>query len=425
MLKQPANIADVVDAGLCTGCGTCAAVCPTRAIGMQETPGGLLVATLVRELCTGCALCVRACGGWHLAEGLLPDSADPFKGSVTGAFCSYAGDPAVRLCGQSGGAVTALLAFLFESGRIDGALAIRMPDDGSLRPEPFLARCRQDLLQSQGSQYCPVALNSAIPATLGQDGRRIALAGLPCHMHSLRNVQQFDLHWRKGVVLRIGLFCDRTLAYGAIDYLIGKANVARRDVVSLRFRDKARDGWPGSIVIRTRAGQEMHVPSRERITVKDYFTPPRCRLCFDKMNVLCDIAVGDAWGINEGRQGFSVVLARTPAGAAVLEEAHTSGFLTSTSVEPENIFKGQGVEKRRELWTAFTHIAHSAKKELPEHHIDATFRGQVTEKQRNFAAAQYRWTDTFFKGSKTGQIVRAVKLRQRVQKIRKFFGRTG
>jgi coenzyme F420 hydrogenase subunit beta len=391
---------------------------------MQETPGGLLFATVDRERCTGCGLCVRACGGWHLAEGLLLDTFDPFKGNVIEAFCSYASDPAVRVRGQSGGAVTALLASLFESGRIDAAPAIRMPDDGSLRPEPFLARCRQDLFQSQGSQYCPVALNSLIPTTVGQDGCRIALAGLPCHMHSLRNVQQFDPYWRKGVVLRIGLFCDRTLAYGAIDYLIGQANVLRRDVISLRFRDKARDGWPGSIVIRTRAGQEIHVPSRERIAVKDYFTPARCRLCFDKMNVLCDIAVGDAWGINEGRQGFSVLIARTPAGASVVEEARKNGFLTSASVGSDNIFKGQGVEKRRELWTAFTHIARSAKKELPEHHIDAKFTGRFTEKQRNFAAAQSRWTDTFFKGRKTDSIVRAVKLRQRVQKIRKLFGRT-
>jgi coenzyme F420 hydrogenase subunit beta len=391
---------------------------------MQETPGGLLAATVVSERCTGCGLCVRACGGWHLAEGLLPDNVDPFKGSVIEAFCSYASDPAVRLRGQSGGAVTALLAFLFESGRIDAAPAIRMPEDGSLRPETFWAGCRQDLFQSQGSQYCPVALNSAIPATVGKDGRRIALAGLPCHMHSLRNVQQFDQHWRKGVVVRIGLFCDRTLAYGAIDYLIGKAKVSRRDVASFSFRDTSRDGWPGSIVIRTRAGKEIHLPSRERTAVKDFFTPPRCRLCFDKMNVLCDIAVGDAWGIDEGRQGFSVVIARTPVGEEVLEEAHTSGFLTSLSVKAEDIFKGQGVEKRRGLWTAFTQIARSAKKELPEHHIDAAFRGRFTEKQRNFAAAQIRWTDTFFNGRQTEHILKAVKLRQRVQKIRKFFGRT-
>lgn len=82
----------------------------------------------------------------------------------------------------------------------------------------------------------------------------------------------------------------------------------------------------------------MQLPSSERVAIKDYFTPPCCRLCFDKMNVLSDVAVGDAWGVNEGKEGFSVLLACTASGLALLGAAQKSGYLTLEAIEPEQIF---------------------------------------------------------------------------------------
>lgn len=416
-MRQQENIAGVVHAGLCTGCGMCVAVCPTSAVSMDETPGGLLFAGVDASICNGCGLCLSACGGSHLAEGLLPDHVDPFKGEVLAAFCSYANDPVVRARGQSGGVVTALLDFLLDAGQIDMALVNRMPEDGTLRPEPFLAHSKEDLLLSQGSKYCPVALNSAIPPDVGKDGKKIALVGLPCHLHSLRNVQQCNPHWHEGIGVCIGLFCDRTLAYGAIDYLVGKGGVLPENAAVFRYRDKTQGGWPGSIFIRTKSGRDIRVPSRERKAVKDYFTPPRCRLCFDKMNVLSDIAVGDAWGVNEGRDGFSVVLARTSSGLALLEAAQKSGFIILQAIDPESVFKGQVVEKRRQLWSAFSEARRINKELLPDYHIGTKFIEKNIGGLRDFVAGQCRWAEKFFKGKKSKHIVKAVKVRLYMLKL--------
>ena len=379
---------------------------------MDETPAGLLFAKVNAELCDACGLCLRACGGSHLAQGLLTDSLDPFKGQVISAFCGHATDQQLRFRGQSGGVVTALLTFLIESNHVDQAVVNRMPENGSLRPVPFLASNKQELLESQGSKYCPVALNAVIPRDMAKNGNKLAVVGLPCHIHGLRNTQGFHRHWKEGIKVTIGLFCDRTLAYGAIDYLIKKGNSTNNDVLGFRFRDKTQGGWPGSIYISTREGKKIHVPSIERQLVKDFFTPPRCRLCFDKLNILSDIAVGDAWGVNEDKAGASVLIARTTTGISMLEQAQKAGFLSLAKIDPEQIFSGQGVEARRSLWSAFASVRRDLKGKLPDYRINSVFTEKNTGPFEAHVKRQYRWANQFVIGKTSEQIVKSVQIRQ-------------
>ena len=51
------TIAEVVRQGLCTGCGTCAGICPTEAIVMGED-GKLLI---TEDFCIYCGACQEVC----------------------------------------------------------------------------------------------------------------------------------------------------------------------------------------------------------------------------------------------------------------------------------------------------------------------------------------------------------------------------
>ncbi len=102
------------------------------------------------EACVACGLCLSGCGGAGLAPGLLSEEVDPFKGEVLAAYCGHATDSEIHERGQSGGVVTALLAFMLESGRVDKALVNRMPEDGTLRPEHYWAHNKEELYQAKG-----------------------------------------------------------------------------------------------------------------------------------------------------------------------------------------------------------------------------------------------------------------------------------
>lgn len=360
------HIAKIVDSGLCTSCGTCVAICPENAIKMAETLKGLLLAKVNDDKCISCGLCLRVCGGSHLEPGLIAPQVDPFKGKVLKAYCGYATNENYRRKGQSGGVVTALLNFLLETSRSHRALVAHMPQHGKLRPEPVFVSGGGELGKVQGSLYCPVALNTAFDCLKEEKGKKIVTVGLPCHLHGIRNAQCHDDLWRSNIDLTIGLFCDRTLSFAAIDCLVEKAGAKMSEVETFRYRDKSDDGWPGSVYMKCWDNQDFRVANRERQLIKERFTPLRCRVCFDKMNILSDISVGDAWGVVESREGHSSVLARTQKGLNLLESATGAGVLVLEQVDAERVFVGQAIEKRREQCASFAAIFRRENQALPD-----------------------------------------------------------
>ena len=203
MSKMSDNIQDIVDNLLCTQCGTCVSVCTKDAIEMRETPSGLLMPFVNEGKCNACGSCRKLCPG-EAIEVDLPMVIDPFRGEVYGAYVGHAGDEVVRSTGQSGGVVSGLLLFLLTKERIDAALVTSMPTDGSLRPESRLVRTPQEILNAQGSIYCPVASN----AVLGDinAGDRIAIVGVSCQMQGIHRLARHRHKMVNGIQYRIGLF---------------------------------------------------------------------------------------------------------------------------------------------------------------------------------------------------------------------------
>jgi coenzyme F420 hydrogenase subunit beta len=175
-------------------------------------------------------------------------------------------------------------------------------------------------------------------------------------MQGLRNAQANGLPWAQDIALTVGLFCDRVLSYGAIDYLVDKAGVPIDKALGFEYRSKRWRGWPGDVCVRTRGGEDRYLDKHYRSLCKEFFTLARCRLCFDKCNVFSDLTFGDAWGVRQAVEGFSVILARTPKGLDMLLSAEKAGALRLEKIAPEVVFKAQGAENRRRNWTAYTAV---------------------------------------------------------------------
>jgi coenzyme F420 hydrogenase subunit beta len=120
------TIAQVVRDGLCTGCGTCIALCPEEAIKLTiNEKKGIYVPTLNEEKCNSCSICYEVCPGHEVdfkalnLEILGKEPENVLIGNYLNCYVSHSTDYDIRYNSSSGGIVTKLLIFALEEGIIE------------------------------------------------------------------------------------------------------------------------------------------------------------------------------------------------------------------------------------------------------------------------------------------------------------------
>lgn len=367
--KPFSTVEDVAAAYLCCSCGACVSACPHSAIEMIESSGGYCIPAIDQARCTGCGECLAVCAGVSLRAD-LPD--DPFSGDCCGSWVGKALEDSVYENSQSGGAVTAILLALLEEDKICGAVNVVMPAGSPPRPELRISQNREDILAAQGSKYCPVPVVSALKDMKKYD-KPVALVCLACHVHGIKNLLERmpGLSTKVGPV--IGLICDRVMTLAAIDYLSYRAEIGEQQISTLEYRSKGWRGYPGDVRVTGIDNKEVFLPGTERMRVKDFFTPARCRLCFDKMNILSDVTVGDPWGVEnyDKEGGESVVIARTSIGLECVQAAIDRQLLQLREIPYNAVLEGQAIRKKKKEFSSYCMAWSKMNRPLPSHSIRA------------------------------------------------------
>jgi len=367
------TVEDIAEEYLCNSCGACSVICPENAITSRETVGGYLFPEIDEDKCTNCGQCPEVCPGIkfgdHLKEN-LPD--DPFEGEALSAHLAKATNQKIFDNSQSGGAVTAILTHALENNVIDGAIVTTMKPGNPPRPESFIAKNPDELIEAQKSKYSPVPILKNIGTVLQKD-LRIGLVGLPCHIHGLFNLYDKIPELKEKVEFTIGLFCDRALTLKAIDYLLSLADEVPAPK-NLHFRDKQANGYPGSVKIFDRNNKEKVFPPSERKQIKNFFTPLRCRLCYDKICTFSDISIGDPWGIKKAdkQKGESAVIIRNNTGKRIYDKAIHNKYLANTIINYEDVISGQKISSRKKKCCNFFLKWEKLNKFLPDYHFEVS-----------------------------------------------------
>ncbi len=295
----------VIDAGRCVGCGGCIAACPSDSITVAADGRPTL-----HRMCTGCSACWDYCplAGFRserlaqLLDGASPDGLGP----ITGAYSARSSEDLDGA--QDGGAVTALLVALLESGDIDGAVVTRRLD--AFRGETIVATTAEEILGAAGSVYHQANPLAVLGGPLADGAERLAFVGTPCQISVLRALQRFPWRYRRSaasaVVLAIGLFCTRS--FEPLELM--RALLARGEDISEVRKVDIRDG---KLHLHGPEGDNEVGPVREfrGAALKG------CDECTDFAGRSADLVVG-----NMGSDpGFSTVLVRTDAGARAWEAA--------------------------------------------------------------------------------------------------------
>lgn len=341
---------DVIDTGMCSGCGACAAFC--ERIEMQNG-----MPTLVKD----CNLKIGAimCSTEGNCYDNCPHVSFNWKALEEKAFGGVGEDPVlghyIKILGvrskkkevlekaQDGGAVTSLLLCALENGLLDGAVIAAKSGDWKTSPE--IVTTKEELLGGAGTKYARTPTPTKFGRSL-RGARRLAMVGTGCQTTGARRFQSTVLKYalektqtsdRPLNLLLIGLFCFENFPYEGLkkvveaEFKVPFTDVAKTDITKGKFIITKKDG------------------STDKRPVKLFndFVTEACRLCTNFTSRLADISVGSVGTA----PGWSTVIVRSQKGMELVKAAEEMGYIETTeNADPAEVKKTDSFkdEKRKE-----------------------------------------------------------------------------
>ncbi len=335
----------------CTGCGLCAAVSPGIRMAVAA-PGWARPEQIGPVSPAENAAIAAACPALVVDERDNPhDPAEPLWGPQRFTGVGHATDPTVRYRASSGGMISALLAHALASGLVDFVVQVRADPANPMGNITSISTGPDDILGAAGSRYAASSPLAGLNDWLARPGR-FAFVGKPCDVTALRARAKADPALADRIPLMLAFFCAGVPSARAVGRILDHLEVQRDDVAAFRFRG---DGWPGFATATLQDGSTRRMSYNDSwggILSKE--VQFRCKICADAVGAAADVACADAWyGDDRGYPSFeetdgrSLVMARTPAGLAVLDAARAAGAVVTEAVPVDHIIRMQPHQARR------------------------------------------------------------------------------
>lgn len=388
-------VAEVVDSGACSGCGACCAIDPGMRMALARDgflrpvrrDGGASPVdddAAVREF-------AAVCPG-RAVSSPRPEGAErhPQLGSYLEAWAVHATDPEQRHRGASGGALTALSAWLTTTGRVNRVVGAG-PAPAPRRTVSVTITDRETALAAAGSRYAPVA-TLVDPQVLAAG---TAVVAKPCEASALSRLAEIRNGVERPIIL--SFFCAGTPSQGATDDLVDELLPEPDDeVLSVRYRGC---GWPGDFTVGTATGEHR---MDYRRSWGDRLGPTmqwRCKICADGVGESADLVACDYWEVDaqgypvfEEGDGRSGLLVRTERGREILHAALDAGVLRGEPLEAGRIAAVQpGQTWRRDNLGARLLGARLAGVRVPAYRGFPLLRLALRRPRQSFRAAKGAW----------------------------------
>ncbi len=369
---RPERLSDIVENGLCVGCGLCQAIAGKDRIEFVITPEGRERPVERRKISPDdWQRILRTCPGTRV-EGASSElcghdaESDRIWGPYHRVCLGHAADPDVRFRAASGGVLTALAAYLVESGKVSFILQVRASLDRPVRTETVMSEDGASVVRSTGSRYGPATPLASIMDALDRD-EPFAFVGKPCDVGALRLLAREDGRVARRCKAMLALVCGGAPEFRKTGDLLEELGLREDEISLLRYRGY---GNPGRTRIETRDGRAFEKTYLEMWEEESQWCiQNRCKICPDAIGEVADVAAADYWpgGAPSGEDaGFNSMIARTPAGRDLLRDAEAAGAIRIVreltmrdmdDTQPHQVRKKESVWARLAGMRAAGHLA--------------------------------------------------------------------
>lgn len=343
LISQKILKKEVLEGGLCTGCGACVGLCPYQVIYHDRTVQ-LHACDLENGKCYD--FCPRVSTDLNELRNMLFDAGDvtPEAGAVKGYYFSRATDHRLRKDAQHGGTVTALLELALREALIDSAIVSAR--DQEFGQKGVVVKDKTGLRKNAGSTFTvspTIAVFNQLVAT--KDASNIGVVATPCQALSLAKMRLKAAKNDRGKIdqlkLVIGLYCGWALAAEKFKELMGQNDIELESISGMDI-----PAGKNSLEIYTVNGTKSFPLSNVQACIRS-----ACSYCFDSTAEYADISVGAARFGNswEEMRRWNQIIVRTKKGKDLIDLAIKRGVLEVKEAPAESLrqLKNAAAEKKR------------------------------------------------------------------------------
>ena len=359
--KAASSIAQVVNAGLCIGCGLCESISKQQ-VTMRMTPEGTLRPSPVSGFkVSDETLLLSVCPGINIKPR---QQFNAIKDDVWGEYISmqyaWAADPEVRYKGSTGGVLNALGRHLLTSHQAAFIYQVKADPQAPIQSIATMSETREDVLNDTASRYGPVAPLTGLLQALDRN-EPFAVIAKPCDLSAIHNYAAHDERVDRLISHRLVMVCGGQSTAQKSRDLLKESNIEEQNVTLYRHRGY---GNPGPTRIESSDGKTLEISYQELWKDESSWgIESRCKVCPDALGEASDIAAADVWpgGSPVGEdEGFNGIVVRTDAGSRLVVSAVDAGELVlgdEISVEQFNDFQPHQVNKKIALQARYKGLA--------------------------------------------------------------------
>lgn len=317
---------------MCSGCGACVAVCPSKCMEMQISESGFYRPKKSGN-CINCGLCEKVCPQLN-SEAFELDDAD--------LYAAYVSQTKERKESSSGGVAYCLANYGVHNGY--AVCGVVMNYD-TLQAEHKLFMPGDSVIELKGSKYLQsktFALIDAIAKLQSNENLKLIVFGTPCQVAGYNQVLK-SKGLRDRTVL-VDIFCHGVpssfLWNKYLQWLNKKKKIRKDDITSITFRDKKYSWHKYYMHIRTTQNSGAdYIANTDKDPFLKIFTmgavnQKSCFTCRYRNQSVADIRLGDYWGerYKNTEDGVSMVLVNTSNGMNLMNQIREQIVLTKQDI---------------------------------------------------------------------------------------------
>jgi len=351
---------DIVDNGLCIGCGLCQSIAGKENIKVSMTPKGRLEPKEIGKISPEIfKKILNVCPG-TVVEGLPKEEVasntenNLVWGYYLSLFYSWSTNKKIRFESSTGGLLNGLSLFLLESKKVKFIMHTDANPKKPMRSVSKFSYNKEELLGNESrSRYGPASPLDRFHEALDLN-QSFAFVGKPCDISAVKQLAKIDSRVNKLCKYLLTLVCGGFAEFTKSQDFIESFKVKEDELSIFRYRGF---GNPGRMFIKTKDGREY---DREYNSFwgeeSTWRVPFRCKICPDAIGESADVAALDTWrggSPKEEDEGFNAVIVRTKKGLNLINSAAKAGFIhigDKLKIEDIDDFQPHQVNKKKAVY---------------------------------------------------------------------------